>query len=293
MESLTGLPTYAEAYAARYPDTIVTQALLAAGAASLITFRRPAGRYPSGPTSDFSLTLIQSGASHADRALGTLRRRLTVPRGQLLLFPPFVASESRWDAIATGAVVSVRHARVAELLKDLSCEPCELFRDLYVRPFIDPFVSTTIAQLLMLRGAGEAAERMFEDAAILAIFASLARLATRETVCARRGLADWQLRRVLEKLGSLQDVSLAELAEAANLSPFYFARAFKETTGMPPRHYQQCARIDKAQELLTTTNLPVTDIALQVGYGSSQTLARVFRKSVGATPVQFRRRHAP
>ena len=105
----------------------------------------------------------------------------------------------------------------------------------------------------------------------------------------KKGLADWQLRRVLEKLEALDDFCLAELAASANLSPFYFARVFKQTTGVPPHLFHQRARVERAKELLATTLLSVTDIALRVGYGSSQTLARVFRRNVGATPAEYRR----
>jgi AraC family transcriptional regulator len=97
----------------------------------------------------------------------------------------------------------------------------------------------------------------------------------------------------MEKLELMQDVSLTELAAIANLSPFYFARAFKQTTGLPPHHFQQRVRIERAKDLLTSTQLSVTDIALRVGYGSSQALARVFRGNVGTTPVEYRRCSAP
>jgi AraC family transcriptional regulator len=47
-------------------------------------------------------------------------------------------------------------------------------------------------------------------------------------------------------------------------------------------------RIDHAKELLRRTQLSVTEVALRVGYGSSQTLAREFRKEVGVSPTQYR-----
>jgi len=93
---------------------------------------------------------------------------------------------------------------------------------------------------------------------------------------------------VLAQLQAMHEVSLAELAASVNLSPFHFARAFKRSTGLPPHRFQQRLRMESARELLRTTQLSVTDIALRVGYGSSQALARAFRRDAGATPAEFR-----
>lgn len=108
------------------------------------------------------------------------------------------------------------------------------------------------------------------------------------------GLATWQVRRTTEYLRDrlAEPVSLAELAAVANLSPFHFARAFKVSTGLPPHRYHRMLRLERAKELLQATDLPVTEIAHALGYESSQTLARVFRQTMGLTPTQWRRARA-
>ncbi len=87
------------------------------------------------------------------------------------------------------------------------------------------------------------------------------------------------------------DVPLATLAAEVGLSPFHFARAFKTSTGMPPHAWQRAQRIGLAKALLETSDLPVTEIAFEVGYESSQALARLFQRSVGVSPSQWRRDH--
>jgi AraC family transcriptional regulator len=212
-----------------------------------------------------------------------------VAPGQLLLAAPFTTSENACDAVTTGAVVALDQTHVSELLRDVPLKPEVLFSELYTRPMSDDFIRVAIEQLLSLVHSRQDTDNLLADSAILAIVAGLAKHSSKRVARAKRGLADWQVRRVMEKLESMQDVSLAELAESANLSQFYFARAFKQTTGLPPHHFQQRLRIERAKDLLTTTPLSVTDIALRVGYGSSQTLARVFRQNVGATPSEYRR----
>ncbi len=107
----------------------------------------------------------------------------------------------------------------------------------------------------------------------------------------RGGLAGWQVRRTTEFLTARlsEPVSLAELASIANLSRFHFARAFRQSVGLPPHRYQQRLRIEKAKEMLRLTELSVTEIALSVGYETPQALSRVFVRMVGVAPSQYRR----
>jgi AraC family transcriptional regulator len=108
---------------------------------------------------------------------------------------------------------------------------------------------------------------------------------------ARGGLAPWAERRSLELLRSRlsEDISLDELAAEVQLSTFHFARMFKQSVGVPPRIYLTRLRVEKACELLEQTDLPITAIALEVGYSSNQVLARGFLKHMHLSPSDYRR----
>lgn len=105
------------------------------------------------------------------------------------------------------------------------------------------------------------------------------------------GLAPWQVRRCKELMQELlaQDLTLAAMAAEVGLSQFHFARAFKQSMGIPPHAFQIRLRMERAQQLLLDTDCSVTEIAFDVGYESSQALARSFRKFAGCTPSDFRR----
>lgn len=105
------------------------------------------------------------------------------------------------------------------------------------------------------------------------------------------GLSGWQARRTTEYLRAnmTKDVSVTELAALAGLSMFHFARAFKQTVGVPPHRYQLRLRLERAQTLLATTDMAITDVAAAVGYDTPQTLARLFRREIGMSPGQYRR----
>src|SRR5690606_16040649 len=123
------------------------------------------------------------------------------------------------------------------------------------------------------------------------ILAELCRLAGSPLAPARGGLAPWAERRCLELMHARlsEDISLDELAAEARLSPYHFARMFKQSLGVPPRVYLTRLRVEKACELLERTDLPITEIALEVGYSSNQVLARVFHKHMLLSPSDYRR----
>ena len=84
------------------------------------------------------------------------------------------------------------------------------------------------------------------------------------------------------------DLTLAQLASSVGLSPFHFCRAFKQSVGVAPHRYQMMLRAERARCLLEATDRCVTDIAFEAGYGSSQALARVFRREFGVSPSEYR-----
>jgi AraC-like DNA-binding protein len=83
-------------------------------------------------------------------------------------------------------------------------------------------------------------------------------------------------------------VNLSELAVMAGLSRWYFLRVFEETVGTSPHDYVTQRRLDRARNLLSTTNRSVMDIASEVGMTHSH-FSRVFSRRLGITPTEFRR----
>jgi AraC family transcriptional regulator len=86
-----------------------------------------------------------------------------------------------------------------------------------------------------------------------------------------------------------EDVSLATLAEFVNLSLFHFARAFKQSFGVPPHRYHSARRMDRARSLLQRPALSVTQIAAQTGFRETSSFTRAFRRFTGLTPTEYRR----
>jgi AraC-like DNA-binding protein len=108
----------------------------------------------------------------------------------------------------------------------------------------------------------------------------------------RGGLAPSQERRAKELLAANLGgtLSLADLALECGLSVRHFARAFRESTGMPPHRWLQYRRVELARELLRHTTRPIADIAVACGFADQSHLTRVFARIVGMGPGAWRRR---
>ncbi len=83
-------------------------------------------------------------------------------------------------------------------------------------------------------------------------------------------------------------LSLEELAHAAGLSPFHFARQFKTATGHPPHDYLIRLRVDRAQELMRRERgWTMAAVAQDAGFSDQSHMARHFKRVLGVTPRQF------
>jgi AraC-like DNA-binding protein/mannose-6-phosphate isomerase-like protein (cupin superfamily) len=86
-----------------------------------------------------------------------------------------------------------------------------------------------------------------------------------------------------------EPVPMSALVRRMGFSRSYLFAIFKSVTGMTPNDYYLRLRTEKAQQLLAGSAQPVTAIALETGFSSSQYFSSVFRKYTGQTPLEFRR----
>lgn len=105
----------------------------------------------------------------------------------------------------------------------------------------------------------------------------------------RSELAAWQLRRSIDYIeeNCLRGIRMEELAALTGLSQSYFSHAFKASTGLPPHQWQMKARIERAKQLMLTSDLPLSAVAAETGFADQAHFTRVFRRTVGATPANW------
>ena len=85
-----------------------------------------------------------------------------------------------------------------------------------------------------------------------------------------------------------QPHTIDSMAELAGLSPRHFARLFAKDVQMTPMAFLQGARIDRARQLLETTDLPLKTVAFHAGFGSVRHMRALFTEKLGLNPTQYR-----
>jgi AraC family transcriptional regulator len=149
---------------------------------------------------------------------------------------------------------------------------------------------------LALQGAlvrNDPLDRLYAESLWSALSAHLLRSSTTVALPPPRdmgGLPPPKLRRVLEYIEAHleNELHLEQLASLVELSPYHFARVFKQSTGVPPHRYVTERRIERAKLLLHNSHAGIADIALAVGCASQSHLARLFRQATGLTPQSYR-----
>ncbi|MBE4746741.1 helix-turn-helix domain-containing protein [Corallococcus sp. ZKHCc1 1396] len=211
-----------------------------------------------------------------------------VPR-QLNLMP---AGMPLWGYSANSRLV-----RDAVLLFDLptlgerlgqSLNPADL--DAPRLRFADDRLWTLVRLLADVVEDDDPTTQLYGDGLTAAIFAVLGSRRGRGHVT-RRGLAPWQLRRVLDFLESRlpERVELAALAALVDLSQAHFSRAFKASTGMAPYQWQLQARLKRAQTMLLSTPASLEQVAEATGFADAVHFGKAFRRAHGTTPAMWRR----
>jgi AraC family transcriptional regulator len=106
----------------------------------------------------------------------------------------------------------------------------------------------------------------------------------------RWGMPRARLNRVLENIAAQlhEDLSLSVLAEMAEMNLYYFARLFKQSTGLSPHRYILEQRIKRAQQLLRNSDMTVLEATIRTGFAAQGHFSKAFRRLVGVAPTEYR-----
>jgi AraC family transcriptional regulator len=137
-------------------------------------------------------------------------------------------------------------------------------------------------------GSVQRSAELLKVSACVPAFSATPRIANR---IARSGLAPWQARMVKTYIETHLDGNLRtnDLAQLVQLSSFHFCRVFRVSFGYSPHTYVTRRRVERAQGLMLTTNQTLGQIALDCGFADQAHFTKIFRRSCGESPGEWRR----
>jgi len=85
-------------------------------------------------------------------------------------------------------------------------------------------------------------------------------------------------------------LTIEDVARGAAVSPFHFIRQFQALFGETPHQYRIRARLERAKQLLESSDFSVTDVCMEVGFSSLGSFSDLFARRVGMPPSVYKRR---
>lgn len=213
-----------------------------------------------------------------------------VRTGDIILIPAQTIHRVSWNHEHTYLALWLAPQRFEQCLGDaMSGQSVELLPQ-----FITPDSSLYgigIALREELEAPGQEGQ-LYMDSLITALSAHLLRHychLTRSQPFSPGCLPRYKLHPVLEYIHAHLDrnLSLAELATIAQISPNYFLTQFKQATGLSPHQYIIHQRIERAKVMLIRNNMAIADVAYELGFSHQSHFTRHFKRQVGVTPKQF------
>jgi AraC family transcriptional regulator len=221
-------------------------------------------------------------------------REMLVLPGQSILIGPGQTHAAKSDDVEFVSI-GIKPDLIVELLHEIGLSPNTpeiVFREFLVS---DETIANLSRAVQAETSRFQPGRAQMLDALIrqLVIHLSRGHLTVRRTSrveLSRAGPVDRRLRRAIEFVHDnfASDLSVEEIAAAAYLSEYHFARLFKQITGVTPGAYLASVRIEHARALLAETQLPISEIAAGVGYQSQSHFNKVFKSVTGVTPRKYR-----
>ncbi len=238
------------------------------------------------------LSLMDSGTMTTHLGVQGRSTELDLGAGSLALFNPGMEVKVRQ--------IGAHQARRILLELNMGSAFCRsLFNDdlaaTGLRPtmhFEDRALAPVLREMVREISAGCPNGALFAESLSIGVAVHLGRTRGIRPVQAERGkLSAGQAARLIELIQSemASDLSLSIMSAVVGLSKPHFVRLFRNTMGMSPHRYVVLQRIERARQLVSSFDVPLVDIALDVGFASQSHMTRIFRDVIGVTPGDLRK----
>jgi len=251
----------------------------------------PPKAFPQGFSRKHLVTIHYRRAT-LNRFLSRLPRSKPMRHGSLDIVPQGTALGVYGYEETEFIMLALEPGFVHQIADESGKSDTELVRHLSIR---DPQIEYIAFALKAELDAGCPSGRVYGDGLAVALAARLlGRYSAQVTISNNSNalMSGYTLRCVTNYIEDnlTKDLTLAEIAGVANMSPHYFSRAFRKSTGIPPHRYVINRRIEKAKILLSNNHLPLVEVGLSVGFQNQSHFTTLFHKWTGVTPKVYRSR---
>jgi AraC family transcriptional regulator len=212
-------------------------------------------------------------------------------RGEICVLPPNLQRQTKIREPGEGLLICVNERTIDRLAAEVgNSSPWGGFR---FEKLNDPVVNRLVLILGNEFKSGGFQSAIFAESVVTTLLGYLLRIdhGTGDTSLVSGGLTTLQLQRCQKYIEAniAENITIDALARTAGLSPFYFIRAFKRSTGVTPHRSVLEARVRNAQAMLMNSSKSVGEIARSVGFLSAGHFDAAFKKIVELTPTAYRR----
>jgi len=217
----------------------------------------------------------------------------TYTKGAIGIYPAFVPHVVNWNGEIEFIEIDLDPQTLSRFVDEsIDVSYCQIIPQSAIA---DPLIYSIGMALKAELESDRLGDRLYAESAVTMLAAHILRHYSTQTYALPKisgGLSRIKLSQIIDYINTHleRNLSLVELAHVVQMSPHYFARLFKQSTGFSPHQYLLNYRIQTAKKLLLKPDLTLAEIALQVGFHDQSRFTSVFRKHTGVTPRKYRDR---
>ena len=252
--------------------------------AMLVIFPKAQGHYLERPQGARQLVLIYCISGSGWAQVGDVS--VSIGAGQVLVIPPHIPHMYGAEAHDPWSIYWVH---IAGDKTDTALRLLEMDTAKYVlSPGLDPAMPALFDRMIQALGSGYLADSLRASATALHQLISHL-ISTRHFQQGDKPQHDREISNAVDLMNRSLDrsLSLADLAASATMSTSHFAALFKKRTGFPPLDYFMRLKMQRACYLLDVTDLPIKEIAAQLGFDDPLYFSRRFRQIHNCSPTQY------
>ena len=253
--------------------------------------RQPTFAIPQHSHSQHTLIVGMDNSLQAEWSIDGQFRTLEYGVGDIFLIPAGASHQAYWKQESEGIFLAIEPENIRNTAIDsLNCDRLEI---------IPQFATSDLKLLQMTQWlltelqTKQIGSLLYVESITTALIVHLLRnyYSLKPKISEYTGgLAKYKLQTAIAFINENldRDLKLSEIAGLFAMSPYHFARMFKQSIGLAPHQYLVKQRMEKAKELLRHSKLAIADIGYLVGYKNPSHFSRVFRKHIKLTPKAYR-----